>query len=521
MIRRFQKGLPLSIRADIDPQDIANLQRDMRKRFTRDSISLAATATLLTAFFAGAGLSAWRAFTAIAQTGAAPLVEKLVRAARAASPEFVTLVLCAAIMTACIAAAALTYKARRARLNARKRERIKHGVTIGRFDYQFTEGHLVIKGPLALKKIAWSAIVRIENAKSALIFHNYDGTFEFLPKNAIKQNGLLEVLQKNHGAAIRSNLSFDEAVHAKPLSVSFECTPADLAEYRACYHRQRESAVNALRALAQWRPWPAYLFLAFALIAAASLYVAFRAFDLAAAAAGFGFALAAAGVFMTNSRLFRGPAYPFRKGKKWPFAQSEMMSVTLSKSGVFINRNGSAEVIEWQGVQEFLERRLTSYLVVTPNYAVPVPKRVFLNAEHYRAFSSFAKARLSEAARARAAQKQQRLMSSLASKPQQPAPGNPAQQRAKPNGAQAPEPKAQSTQQAQPQKAAQGANRQPQKPQPPHPQQVKPQKPAAKGAPQQAASAPQAPETQAVSTRAQLQRKPAPPKKSRPQAAAG
>lgn len=501
MIRRFQKGLPLSIRADIDPQDIANLQRDMRKRFTRDSISLAATATLLTMSFAVAGIAAWRAFAALEQAGAAPAAATFAQAARAASPEFMALILCAAIMTACIAAAALTYKARRARLNARKRERIKHGVTIGRFDYQFTEGHLVIKGPLALKKIAWSAIVRIENAKSALIFHNYDGTFEFLPKNAIKQNGLLEVLQKNHGAAIRSNLSFDEAVHAKPLSVSFECTPADLAEYRACYHRQREGAVSALRALAQWRPWPAYLFLAFALIAAASLYVAFRAFDLAAAAAGFGFALAAAGVFMTNSRLFRGPAYPFRKGKKWPFAQSEMMSVTLSKSGVFINRNGSAEVIEWQGVQEFLERRLTSYLVVTPDYAVPVPKRVFLNAEHYRTYSSFAKARLSEASRARAEQKQQRLMSSLASKPQQPAAGKPAQQMAKPNGVHAPEPKTQPT----------------------HPHQVKPQKPkpAARGAPQQAASAPQAPDTQAASTRAQLQRKPAPPKKSRPQAAAG
>ena len=211
--------------------------------------------------------------------------------------------------------------------------------------------------------------------------------------------------------------------------MSFEFVPSDLAEYRAYYHRQREGFISLLRAVAQWRPWPAYLFLAFALTAAASLYIAFRAFDLLAATSGFGFALAAAGVFIMNSRLFRGPAHPFRRDAKWPYAQSEMMSVTLSKNGVFISRNGSTEIIEWQGVQDFVERRLTSYLVVTPDYALPIPKRVFLSAEHYRAFSSFAKARLSEATRARAEQKQQRLMSSLNSKqPAQQTPQNAAPQ---------------------------------------------------------------------------------------------
>lgn len=500
----------MTIRADIDPQDIANLHRDMRKHVTRASVSLAATAGALATAFAVAGFAAWQAFTGIAQAGAAPAAEKFSRAARTLSPDFVVVALSAAVMVFCIAGAALVYKARRARHETRKRERIKDGVTVGRFDYQFTESHLVIKTPTALKKVAWSAIDRIENARSNLIFHKYDGTFEYLPKNAIKQNGLLEVLQKNHGAAIKSNLSFDEAVHAKPLSVSFESIPSDLAEYRAYYHRQREGVVSLLRAAAQWRPWPAYLFLAFALIAAGSLYVAFRTFDLVAAAAGFGCALAAAGAFIVNSRLFRGPAYPFRKGKKWPYAQSEMMTVTLSKSGVFVNRNGSAEIIEWQGVQDFVERRLTSYLVVMPDYAVPIPKRVFLNAEHYRAFSSFAKARLSEASRARAEQKQQRLMSSLHGKQQpaqqtpqktaaKPAPGsNSARQTAAQTGTRPPQPKPQAT--------AGGA-----KPaaQPQHPQAQKP-----RPNPNSANAAPSKPAGPAV-----VQAKQNPPPKPRPQAA--
>lgn len=490
----------MSLRVDIDPQDIANLERDTRKRVTRASLGLAFTATLLTAALIAAGVTGWRAFVAIAQSGDAPLTARLATLARDPSPDFIALVVCAATVLLAVAAAAGVYKARRARARNRKQERLKTGLTIGRFDYQFTEACLIVRSPIALKKIAWSAIDRIENAKSNLIFRKYDGGFEFIPKNAIKQEGLLEILQKNHGAAIKSNLSFDEAVHAKPLSVSFECTPSDLAEYRARYHREREGWLGLLRPAAQWRLWPAYLFLAFVAIGAGYLYVAFRTFDLASAALGFGFFTAAAITFATNAQLFRGPAHPFRKDRKWPYGQSEMTAVTLSKNGLFISRNGVTEVIDWQGVQGFLECRLTSYLVIMPAYAVPVPKRVFLNAEHYRTFSSFAKARLSEASRARAEQKQQRLMSSLGSKPQQ----------AKPNGAAAAKPE------AQPKQAAQATpNRQPQKA-PPPPQQAAPKKPkpAVKGAP------PQVTDAQPISTRAQLQRKPAPSTRPRPQAAA-
>lgn len=513
----------MSLRIDIDPQDIANLERDTRKRVTRASIGLAVTATLLASTVIAAGFAGWRAFNAILQSGGAPLTAKFAALARAPSADFITLLACIAMAVLAIAAAAGVYKARRARSKNRKQERLKTGFTIGRFDYQFTEGHIIVRSPVALKKIAWSAIDRIENTKNNLIFRKYDGGIEYIPKNAIKQKDLLDVLQKNHGAAIKSNLSFDEAVHAKPLSVSFESTLSDLAEYRAHYHREREGLLSGLRAVAQWRPWPAYLLLAFAAIGAGYLYVAFRSFDLASAAIGFGFVIAAAITFATNAQLFRGPAHKFGKDKKWPYGQSEMTAVTLSKNGVFISRNGMSEVIDWQGVQGFLECKMTSYLVIMPNYAVPVPKRVFLNAEHYRAFSSFAKARLSEASRARAEQKQQRLMSSLGSKPQKAPAPEPARQTAKPNGAAAPAPKARPAQQAQSGKPAQAADRQPQKAPPQHPQQAAPKKPkpAVNGAPpQQATSAAKAPEPQAVSTRAQLQRKPAPPQKPRPQAAA-
>ncbi|PQA86430.1 YcxB family protein [Hyphococcus luteus] len=503
----------MSIRADIDPQDIANLQRDVRKRITRASMSLAGTAALLAALFFSAGFAAWRAFTEIAESSAAPLAASFAQLLRAPTPDFITFVISIAVMAFSIIAAVGVYKARRALDKAKRQARLKNGLTIGRFDYQFTENFLVIKSPMALKKVAWSAIDRIENAKTNLIFWKYDGSFEFLPKNVIKQKDLLETLLKNHGAAIKSNLSFDEAVHAKPLSVSFECFPEDLAEYRAHYHRQREGVTSLLRGFAQWRPWPAFLFLVFAGLAAAALYTAFRAFDLAAAAIGFAAAFAAAGVFIANARFFRGPAHPLRKDKKWPFAQTEITVVTLSKSGLFISRNGVTEAVEWQGVQQFLECRLTSYLVIMADYAVPLPKRIFLNAEHYRAFSSFAKARLSEASRVRAEHKQQRLMSSLH--------GNQGSKQAQAKAAPAPKAGAGRKPVVQKQPAQQQPVRKPQtqtaRVQKQAAQKQIVQKPGAKPGP--AANAPK-PQAKAPAQQAQPQPKPAAPaaKKQPPQA---
>ncbi len=151
------------------------------------------------------------------------------------------------------------------------------------------------------------------------------------------------------------------------------------------------------------------------------------------AGVGIAAAVLAAGVFMFNSAYFRGPAHPFRKKGAWPYNQTELVTVTLAQSGVFVRRQGANENIQWHGVDHFLERRLTAYLVIAPGKIIALPKRAFLSQEHFRTYSSFAKKHIKEAHERRAAEKQQRLMRSLKVSPaSQPALPKPAPKPAPP-----------------------------------------------------------------------------------------
>jgi hypothetical protein len=405
----------VTVRAEIDNQDIVNVLRETRRRFPADAVAHAATLGLLALIAGAAGFGAYSSFLELAAGGFSP--ERFIRSAAAPTPAsyifFASFVLAGLCIFGAFAAIGARRKAKRIALE----EAQIAGIATGRFDYAFTAAHLVIQGPVGVRKVAWSAYDRIEETKSNIVFWKTGGDFDFLPKNVLKDKDFLTTLEKNFGAAIKRDLACEETAHGKPLTLTYELSAQDNAEYLAAYERKRFGKWRFLRRIPSWRPLAPFAFLIFACAALAAFAAALRNADVMLAAAGIACGLIAAGVFIANGGYFRGPAHPFRKKGAWPYGQTELVTVTLSQSGVYIRRQGSIENIQWHGVGHFLERRLTAYLVIAPKKVIALPKRAFLSQDHFRTFAAYAKKRIKDAHELRAEEKQQRLMRSLKVKP--------------------------------------------------------------------------------------------------------
>lgn len=404
----------MAIRADIDKQDLLNAERDTRKWLNSAAVSLIATLSILTLVLTAAGAFAYQSARAItasaAWSGGAGLVE-LYRAETTSVIELLTDVIIV-VLTVFIGYG--VFRSRREQALNQRKDTVKHGFSTGRFEYMFADKHLIIKGPLKIKKIAWTAFSGMEETPSSIIFRYEDGSFEFIPKNVLPDNITFEKLWAEYQPRIEQALPFEEALHVKSLTVTYELLRSDGNEYLDRYFGRLDGKLAFIRRFAQWPPLTSFLFFAFILTAAAAFAGALHSMNLTLAAFGVVFAMSAVALFLLKSEHFRGAAHPLFREEPWPFAQSTLTSVTLSKEAVFWRERGVQQVIPWDGFEELMECPLAAYLVISPGRAIALPKRAFISAQHYHSFIGFANSRIGVAKRAREERKQRRLTGSYA-----------------------------------------------------------------------------------------------------------
>ncbi len=394
----------MAIRVDIDEQDLQRLHNETGKRVNRRTIILSASCAIIAAAAAAAGAAAWRSFQVLADArmNAAPLREP-------AAALGVSVVLIAAV----IFIGALLFKARRKLRAATRRERVKHGLTVGRFEFFFTDKALIKKGAKATRKIRWAGLDRIAETKSNIVFWRRGEVFAFMPKDGLADPALYEKLVRIHGPAISSKLSCREDAGANPHKIAFECTKQDYDEYRRLYADRFDGPLAVFRQTFQWPAWPPVL-LFFSLAAAGlAAYGYVATLNLAAGAVALTALFSAVLIFILNGELFRGPAHPFRKGARWPYAQSELISITLFKSGVCVTRGDGEEIYPWTVFERFVNCPLTAYLMLTPQTVLPAPKRAFLDKVHFQAFANYARAQINAAQKQTAAHRSARLTRGL------------------------------------------------------------------------------------------------------------
>lgn len=418
------------MRVDIDKQDILNALADTRKKFDRATAGLIVSLSVTAGLFIAAGFGLSRAISTILSAAPAPSLAGL-RFAFETEPEpFYLAGGCLALAIIAVVTGLAILKARRKRAAARKAEALNHPLAAGRFEYIFSADRLTIMGPLSVKKIAWQNIAKLENRKSTIVFHLKDGGFEFIPKNVVPNDNFFDLMTVKHGPRINKSCSYEEANLAKPLKVTFEASRADYDDYYAHYFKKRDGKFHALRRLAQWRPWTPLLFFVMTMLAAFLGYAAFNTYSLIHAGAALACAGMAGAIFVMNGGYFRGAAHPFRKNAAWPYAQTDLATITLAKDGVLHTRHGATDFIRWAAVSNYMESKLSGFLVVAPKHAIPLPKRAFLSKAHFEDFTAFAKRSMSQAKQERAEAERGRLTRSFGNNTaaQKPASGRPAEQ---------------------------------------------------------------------------------------------
>lgn len=398
---------------DIDQQDLINLARDTRKGFDRARYGLIFSLSVLAAIAASSAHQTYRAISVmfaaapeVSVAGFADVYRQTPGVIYAGIAWVMLIIMCALLAIAII-------KARRAREAARKKEILENSFSAGRFDYSLALDQIIVRGPLAARKVSWSNIERIEKKKSGMLLRRKDGELEFIPRNVWPKKDFFEQVMEKHGAAINKQFSFEEATHARLLSITYEAVRSDADEYFNHYFRRRDGRLNILRRLGQWRAWAPILFTVFTALFSFSAYAAFRNENLLLAAMSLAFAGAAIATFILNSAYFRGPAFPFRKDKSWPFAQTDLVTVTLSKNGVHRTRHGLSEFIQWAAFERYFETRLFGYLVISAKTIIPLPKRAFLSKSHYEKFAAFARRAIADAKHAHREEKRGRLMRTI------------------------------------------------------------------------------------------------------------
>ncbi len=404
------------MRVDIDSQDILNALTDTRKKFDRATVGLIVSLSLLGGLFCAAGFGLWRAVTEILNLMPEASLNGGLQAFNAHPAPFYLFSASASFAIAAILTAVAVFKARRKRAAAHKEEALNNTLMSGRFDFIFSAEKLTITGPLAVKKISWQNITAIEKRKSTIVFHRKDGGFDFIPKNVVPNDNFYDLMMVKHGPLLNKPCPYEEAHLAKPLSVTYEAARGDLDDYYAQYFKKRDGKLYFLRQLCGWKPWAPFLFLTFAALTVACGFIAFQTYSLIQAGTAIAAALAAGAVFVMNSSYFRGPAHPFRKNAAWPYAQTDLTTVSLSNDGVFHARNGAADVIKWGAFSGYMESKRFGYLVVAPKQVIALPKRAFLNKAHFEDFTLYAKRSITLAKKQKSDAERGRMMRSLESK---------------------------------------------------------------------------------------------------------
>ncbi len=412
------------MRFEIDQQDLVHLVHDTRRRFDRARMGLVFSLSVLAVGMAVAGFQLYRAASLMISAAPALNLAGLARAYRTTPESFHSELIWLGAVALFGFLGAVILRARKKREVARKSEILNHPLTAGQFDYTVALDQIIIRGPLAVKKISWSNIDRVERKKSSIIFWRKDGSYDFIPRNVLPKEDYYEQLIAKHGPNIGNACPFEQANHATPLSVSYEATRADSDEYLQRYFRDCDGRANVLRRLCQWPAWAPILFIIFLMLAASSANAAFRAEHILFAGVSLAFALAA--IFVLNANYFRGPGFPFRKDKSWPFAQADLATVTLSKNGVHYTRHGADELIQWGAFDRYIETRLYGYLVIAPKTVIALPKRAFLSKPHFVRFTAYARKAIAEAKHARSEAKHGRMMRAVGNKQEKPSATKPA-----------------------------------------------------------------------------------------------
>ena len=431
------------MRVDIDKQDIANALADTRKKFDRAKAGLIVSLSLLGVIFCAAIFGLWRAVTSITATAPILSVDGVLGAFNENPAPFYLFCASASFAIAAILTAVAIFKARRKRAAAHKEEALNHSLNAGRFEFIFSAEKLTIMGPLAVKKISWQNIRAIEKRKSSIVFHRKDGGYEFIPKNVVPNDNFYDLMMVKHGGLLNKSCPYEEAHLAKPLSVIYEAARGDLDDYYAQYFKKRDGKLSFLRRLCAWKPWAPFLFLTFAALAVASGVIAFQTYSLIQAGAAIAAALAAGAIFVTKSSYFRGPAHPFRKNADWPYAQTDLTTVSLNKDGVFHARHGATDIIKWGAFSGYAESKRFGYLVIAPKQIIALPKRAFLNKAHFEDFTLYAKRSITLAKKQKSDAERGRMMRSLGDKdapktPQKMLPAPAPAQKARPAPASSP-----------------------------------------------------------------------------------
>ncbi len=404
------------MRVDIDKQDIANALADTRKKFDRAKAGLIISLSLLGVVFCAVVFGLWRAVTSI--TAAAPIlsVDGVLGAFNENPAPFYLFCASASFAVAAILTTVAIFKARRKRAAAHKEEALNHSLGAGRFEFIFSAEKLTIMGPQAVKKISWQNITAIEKRKSTIVFRRKDGGYDFIPKNVIPNDNFYDLMMVKHGSLLNKACPYEEAHLAKPLSVIYEAARSDLDDYYAQYFKKRDGRLYFLRQICGWKPWAPFLFLTFAALAVASGVVAFQTYSLVQAGVAIAAALAAGAIFVTKSSYFRGPASPFRKNADWPYAQTDLTTVSLNKEGVFHARHGATDIIKWGAFSGYAESKRFGYLVIAPKQVIALPKRAFLNKAHFEDFTLYAKRSITLAKKQKSDAEHGRMMRSLGDK---------------------------------------------------------------------------------------------------------
>ncbi len=390
----------MAIRVDIDEQDLKILRKETGKRFSRQTMILSASCAIILLAAATATFVMWRGWLLLAEART-----------DAAAPTMAigALVSAMALIVLTGFAGVLLIKARRKLHSANHLDRVKPGLTTGRFEIYFSDKALIAKGAQGTRKINWAGLDRIAETKSTIVFWRRGEIFAFLPKAGLADNALYEKLIRIYGSRISNKLSCDDNAGANPHKIAFEYTKRDHAEYRGLHHDRLDGWPAVFRRIIQWPAWPPMMFGLSLFTGALAAYSFIVTLSIAAGALASIAALAAIFVFWLNAELFRGPAHPPHKGAQWPFAQSELVSLTLFDGGVCVTRNEGEEIYPWTAFERVVICPLTAYFVLTPQIVLPAPKRAFLDKVHFQAFANYARTHISGAHSHSAAQKKARM----------------------------------------------------------------------------------------------------------------
>ena len=395
----------MAIRVDIDEQDLLRLHKDTARRFSRETALLAASCAIIALAAAGAVAGLWRAYEALA--------EARFDVAVATGPA-VMLGLCLLCLTLLCSVSVLIAKMRGKHERARRQGAAKPGLTTGRFEFLFTDAALIIKGAEATRRAAWASLDRIAETKSSIVFWRRGAIFAFMPKDALSDPAFYEKLLRIHGPQVSNKLSTGKDGGVDPHRISFECSKEDYEEFERYALQQADAPAALLQAIFQWRAWPPVLFFFSLAMTSFAGFVFIKTLAIQALAVAALAGLAAVLIFVLKPTAFRGAAHPFRKPRRWPYAQTDLVSVALFKSGVCVTRSGVEDVYSWAAIDRFINCPLTAYLTLSPVIALPLPKRAFLDKVHFQTFTTYARAQIKDARTHAAVTSKARLARQLA-----------------------------------------------------------------------------------------------------------